>query len=226
MTSTPGTESTPGTLLGTVTSGVGSAEVWYAWVGANVAAVDDLTSRVLSASERERLTRYRNGAAAGRYVITRSLVRSVLGDHLSLPPSEVQISQTDFGKPVVAGALHFNVSHSGDLVLLALSADRAVGIDVERCRGVERVSALVARWLTSAEQQDVARRVDGGADLSEAFLRVWSLKEARLKALGVGIANAAHADIDAVSVLPLDELLEQLDPGTESEGYIGAVAFA
>jgi 4'-phosphopantetheinyl transferase len=195
-------------------------------VGANVAAVDDLTSRVLSAPERERLARYRSAAAAARYVITRSLVRLVLSDRLSLPASEVRIGQTDFGKPVVADALHFNVSHSGDLVLLALSADRAVGIDVERRRGVERVSALVERWLTSDEQRAVAERVDAGADLSDAFLRVWSLKEARLKALGVGIANAAHADIDAVSVLPLDGLLERLDPGTESEGYIGAVAFA
>lgn len=224
MTATSG--STLGVLLGTVTADVGSAEVWYAWVGANVTAVDDLTSRVLSASERERLSQYRNAEAAARFVITRSLVRSVLSHQLALPASEVQIGQTDFGKPVVADALHFNVSHSGDLVLLALSADRAVGIDVERRRAVERVSTLVERWLTSAEQRAVAQRVDDGADLSDAFLQVWSLKEARLKALGVGIANAAHADVDAVPVLPLDGLLERLDPGTESDGYIGAVAFA
>ena len=215
-----------GTSLGTVASPLGSAEVWYAWVEANVGIIGHLTSHVLSAGERERHSRYRSASAAAMYVISRSLVRSVLGRRLSQLPSEVPIGQTDLGKPVVAGALHFNVSHSGDLVLLALSADRAVGIDVERRRAVARVSALMERWLTNAEQRDVERRVDGGADISDAFLRVWNLKEARLKALGVGIANAAHADLESVSVLPLDSLLQQLEPGAASQGYVGAVAFA
>jgi 4'-phosphopantetheinyl transferase len=215
-----------GTSLGTVTSGVDTADVWYAWVGAAVSVMGDLTARVLSAPERERLSLYRNESAAARYVVTRSLVRSVLGNRMAVPASDVPIGQTDFGKPVVAGALHFNVSHSGDLVLMALSADRAVGIDVERRRAVERSSALVARWLTGDEQRDVAQRIAGGADPSDAFLRVWSLKEARLKALGVGIANATHADVGAVAVVPLDGLLEQLHRGDASAGYIGAVAFA
>ena len=215
-----------GTSLGTVACGVDSANLWYAWVDAAVSVLGDLTARVLSAPERERLSQYRSASAAARYVVTRSLVRSVLGEHMAVPASDVPIGQTDFGKPVVAGALHFNVSHSGDLVLMALSADRAVGIDVERRRVVERSSALVARWLTGDEQRDVAQRVAMGAAPSDAFLRVWSLKEARLKALGVGIANAMDADIGTVAVVPLDDLLERLGPGNASHGYIGAVAFA
>lgn len=217
---------TVGVALGTVTCGVDTADVWYAWVGATMRDMGDLSARVLSALERERLSMYRNDSAAARYVVTRSLVRSVLSHRMDVPPGDVPIGQTDFGKPVVAGTLHFNVSHSGDLVLMALSADRAVGIDVERRRAVERSPALVARWLTGAEQRDVAQRIAGGADPSDAFLRVWSLKEARLKALGVGIANATHADVDAVAVVPLDGLLERIHRGDASEGYIGAVAFA
>jgi 4'-phosphopantetheinyl transferase len=215
-----------GSTLGRVSSGSDSAEVWYAWVGANERAIEQLTSTVLSVAERERLAKYRNASAASRYVVTRALVRSVLADKLALAPRDVPITQTDFGKPVVAGAVHFNVSHSGDLVLLAVSANRAVGIDVERRREVERVSALVTRWLTTAEQASVTERVAAGADESDAFLRVWSLKEARLKALGVGIGNAGDASVDGVEAVPLDGLLQQLHRDDAPEGYIGAVAFA
>jgi 4'-phosphopantetheinyl transferase len=215
-----------GVRLGEIAADGGTAEIWYAWVAANVGAIEDLTASVLSAGERERLGRYRDASAAARYVVTRALVRSVLADRMAMSAADVPISQTDFGKPVVAGAVHFNVSHSGDLVLMAISADRAVGIDVERRRTVDRVAALVARWLTSPEQASVAERMAAGADPSDAFLRVWSLKEARLKALGVGIGNAPADGVDDVAAVPLDAMLARLHGGDAPEGYIGAVAFA
>ena len=130
------------------------------------------------------------------------------------------------GKPVVAEGIHFNVSHSGDLILLALSPERAVGVDVERRREVPRVQAMTERWLTAAERADVASLRARGASDSDAFLRVWSLKEARLKALGVGISGASRAPVDAVHALPLDHLLDPIAGDRYGQGYVGAVAFA
>ena len=202
----------------------GAADVWFARVGEHAGDVDRYSRAYLSDEERAKLGRYRSRESAERYVVTRSLVRLVLGERLGASPRDVAVGHTDRGKPVIAD-LHFNVSHSGDLIVLAISDDRAIGIDVERRRQVERVQALIDRWLTSNEQADVASWVERGAAVSDAFLRVWSLKEARLKALGVGIAGAADAAADLVDAVPLDDLLDPIVK-TGEQGYVGAVAFA
>jgi 4'-phosphopantetheinyl transferase len=216
-----------GARLGTVDARTtGSAEVWCARVGEHAADVDRYSAAFLSASERARLGEYRVRDAAERYVVTRSLVRVVLGERLAIAPRDVVVSRTDLGKPILADDLHFNVSHSGDVVLLAVSADRPIGVDVERRRDVQRVEALIARWLDDREKREVADRVSAGAHASDAFLRVWSLKEARLKALGVGISGAAGASFANVEAMPIDHLLDVVDGTSGTGGYVGALAFA
>jgi len=215
-----------GERLGTVDLAGAVADLWFAWVGDHAGDVERFSRDSLSDDERARLGKYRSREAAERYVVTRSLVRIVLSDRLGIPAPEINVSRTDTGKPVVAEGVHFNVSHSGDLVLLALSDTRAVGVDVERRRTVPRVDSLIQRWLTDDEQHDLQRLRAAGVTDSEAFLRVWSLKEARLKALGVGIAGAAAARVRSVDVLPLDNLLDPLLGQHYDQGYVGAVAFA
>lgn len=213
-----------GTFAGSARSATATADLWVARVGEHLADVEAFGRTLLSADEQRRLAAYRSRESAERYVVTRALVRVVLGERLGVSPCDVEISHTDRGKPVLAQSLQFNVSHSGDLILLAVSDDRAVGVDVERRRDVERVQALVARWLTPDERAQVDRIAASGLAVSEAFLRVWSLKEARLKALGVGIAGAAGARVDQVDAVPLDEVLEPLS--SDDRGFVGAVAFA
>jgi 4'-phosphopantetheinyl transferase len=179
----------------------------------------------LSDEERDRLIVYRTRELAERYVVTRSLVRIVLSDRLGVAARELQVSRTDTGKPVITGGIHFNVSHSGDLILLALSERRAVGVDVERRREVQRVQSLRNRWLGESERAQMDRLVAHGARESDAFLRIWSLKEARLKALGVGISGASGVALDSIDAQPLDALLDALTPSRD-EGYVGAIAFA
>jgi 4'-phosphopantetheinyl transferase len=212
-----------GARVGAVRANGSAADVWCAWVSDHAAMVDALSSTLLSDAERLKMSRYGNLDAAARYVITRSLVRAVLGEVLRISPRDVEVRVTDLGKPVVSEDLHFNVSHSGDLITLAVSHDRAVGIDVERRREVQRVNALIARWLTPAERDEVALLARNGLDDSNAFLRVWSVKEAKLKALGVGISGATSADVSNVVAAPLDDILSHRADGS---GYVGAVAFA
>lgn len=201
------------------------AEIWLAWVGDHVRDVDDFSRRFLSAAECERLEAYRSRAAAERYVVTRSLVRVVLGGHTGVGPRDVRVRLAPSGKPEVDG-VHFNVTHSGEVVLLAVSDDRPVGVDVERRREVQRVAALIERWLTPHERRELDELRKRGLDDSDAFLRVWSLKEARLKALGVGIVGAAGAPLQDVVARDLDELLEPVGRRAGDSGYVGAVAFA
>ena len=215
-----------GRLLGSVATAGSEAELWLAWVGDHPADVDRFSRDFLSNAERDHLTGYRSRAAAERYVVTRSLVRVVLGGRLGIETPRRLVNRTDTGKPVLTEGIHFNVSHSGDLILLAVSETRAVGVDVERRRAVERVTALVERWLNADERREFDSLCKAGVSASDAFLRVWSLKEARLKALGVGIAGAATAALTPVDVRPLDDLLDRLTGQHVGDGYVGAVAFA
>ena len=217
-----------GARLGSVTASSAVADVWYAWVGDHARDVDQFSREYLSSEEDGRRRQYRSREAAERYVVTRSLVRIVLSERLGIPGREIRVDRTDTGKPVVAeeGGIHFNVTHSADLILLAVSDARPVGVDIERKRDVARVHALVARWLTDAERNELAQLTNRGASSSDAFLRIWSLKEARLKALGVGISGAAGALLHSVDARPLDDLLESLPGRPREQHYVGAIAFA
>src|SRR2546430_8417120 len=134
-----------GARLGKVSAASAVADVWFAWVGDHARDVDRFSREYLSSEEDARRRQYRSREAAERYVVTRSLTRIVLSEHLGIPAREIRVSRTETGKPVVTRGAHFNVSHSGDLVVLALSDARPVGVDVERKREVVRVQALVAR---------------------------------------------------------------------------------
>jgi 4'-phosphopantetheinyl transferase len=215
-----------GMHLGTVNVSSAAADLWFAWVGDHARDVERFSRDFLSPEEHAHLLEYRSRESAERYVVTRSLVRIVLSDHVRLPPRAIRVSRTDTGKPVVSEGIHFNVTHSGELVLLALSVHRPVGVDVERKRVVARVDKLVQRWLTDPERTELTRLTGRGLSSSDAFLRVWSLKEARLKALGVGISGASRAVLDTVEVRPLDALLDSLSSQREGQAYVGALAFA
>lgn len=223
-----------GRSLGTIHATRASADLWFALCGEQGDTrehdIAHLSDTLLAPDERLHLLRYRRESAAERYVLTRALVRTVLAAHLGLPPAEIPVSRTAAGKPVVAHELHFNVSHSGDLILMAVSEQRPVGVDVERRRPVSGVAQLEKRWLTADERRDLEALRALGIDESDAFLRVWSLKEARLKAIGVGIAGATSAPVHDLEALPLDELLASPSLPLAAEGgesqYVGAIAFA
>ena len=195
-------------------------------MGDNAAETERYARELLSDAERQHLNGYRIREAAERYIVTRALVRSVLSERLGIPAPAIRVSRTDTGKPIVTEGVHFNVSHSGDLVLLAVSDDQPVGVDVERKRTVLKVNALTQRWLSDLERTNLARLRELGIDESDSFLRIWSLKEAQLKALGVGISGSARAELHRVHVMPLDELLDPLSGPRDGGGYVGAIAFA
>ena len=213
-----------GSRLDSVSGRSAKADLWYARVGDHAPQVEHLRDACLSVEEQTRYSRYRSREAAERYVVTRSLVRLVLGERLGVDPRAVTLGRTEMGKPTVRG-LHFNLSHSGELILLATCDDHAVGVDIERRRHVERAAALEARWLTDSERAALQTARDKGADSSDAFLRIWSMKEARLKALGIGISGATSDVAQDVEAVSLDAMLARIPQGQDRDGYVGALAF-
>ena len=126
------------------------------------------------------------------------------------------------GKPRVASIdgrdLHFNVSHSGEWALIAVSDDSPVGVDIERPR-VFRNPAGVARRLCSARELEHVR---GGEDQA-GLLRLWVRKEAVAKADGSGLLMAL-GELDVLDRLVAGEWLVD-DLAAPAPGYVAAVAW-
>jgi len=119
-------------------------------------------------------------------------VRSLLAAYLSRSPCDLRICAAPGGKPFVLplgdeAHLRFNLSHSLGLSIVALSAEHEVGADVEALREVPSALDLARRFFCPGEARALARH--SGADLSAAFLRLWTRKEALLKAMATGLSS-------------------------------------
>jgi phosphopantetheinyl transferase len=158
--------------------------------------------RGLDGAERARLARLPVGPARQRLLRGRGLLRGALGLLLGVAPAAVGLQVAPGGRPaLVGGGPAFNLSHSGRWLAVAVAAPRpggpaaAVGVDVEHgpvAPGELRerfTDDVLGRVFTPAEQEAVHSASDPGA----AALRLWTRKEAALKAVGAGLRLSAAA---------------------------------
>lgn len=143
---------------------------------------------VLAEEEGARALRLRRHEDRVRFVATRAALRRLLADRLGCVPQALRFEAGPHGKPRLkderAGepVIDFNVSHAGGFALIALSRRGAVGVDIERCNPDLDTASLEPQVLSPLEQRlEASRRLD--------FFECWVVKEAVLKALGLGIAE-------------------------------------
>ncbi len=147
-----------------------------------------------------------------RFLRGRGALRRLLGAWRDEPPEAVPIGVGAHGKPCCAGGPEFNLSHSGDLILLAVHQQRPVGVDVEQLRPGLVWRPIAQRVLPPAEWQalevqwpsleTLAGAADSAeeAEAAEAFLAAWCRLEARLKAQGLGLAGLGQPATAAVEL--------------------------
>jgi 4'-phosphopantetheinyl transferase len=178
-----------------------NVHVWRASLSLSASNVQGLLG-ILSADETERARHYRFARDRARFIAARGFLRTVLARYIRIRPENVRFCYTAYGKPVLASGLatdiHFNLSHSCDLAVCAVAHGRRVGIDVERIRPVPDADQIADRFFT--EQESASLRALSYRDRLEAFLRLWTVKEAYGKALGRGLSLAL--DQCSVCVVP------------------------
>jgi 4'-phosphopantetheinyl transferase len=159
--------------------------VWWASLGrwaARDAARAGL-AELLDPAERTRRARYLRDADRDRFTLGVAITRVVAGRRSGLAPEQVPITRRcrdcdePHGPPAIAGGPHLSVSHSGDLVAVAVSPYGPLGVDVEEDSG--RIGDDIARHLLADDEPPAA----GAAGL----LAYWTRKEALLKATGDGL---------------------------------------
>lgn len=187
-------------------------------------------------AERERAARLKLERVRNQFIAARTHLRIVLGRYLELPPAEVPLAYELNGKPVLANenkhALHFNISHSEALAVVAVTLAARIGIDIERRRPISNLEGLVERFFAQGER-DCFFALPNGERL-DAFFRAWTRKEAVLKAIGEGVQaldqyEVTFADGERVAVTRIRDdasaglkwLLKTWQP---APGYEGAIA--
>jgi len=178
---------------------------------------------VLSAQECQRLERFRRSDDRERYLLGRGVLRLLLGAWLKVDPAALLFTDGSHGKPgliepigftgIAEAPPRFNVSHSGDLILLAFHPNREVGVDLERLRPVPEWESIARRYLPATTRATI--QALPSTRQGEAFLAAWCHLEAGLKARGVGLHGLPEGD-DGV---PMDRWSVRLPAG-----YVGAAA--
>jgi 4'-phosphopantetheinyl transferase len=146
---------------------------------------------LLSESEREQETRFHFADDSLRYLATRALVRTVLSRYAPVAPGDWEFAENSHGRPEISPRhgvldLHFNLSHSKGLVVLAVSRQRALGVDVENIKARPASIALAERFFAAVETSDLMALP--AALRAQRFFEYWTLKESYIKARGMGMS--------------------------------------
>jgi 4'-phosphopantetheinyl transferase len=162
--------------------------VWSARVSQ---ANDSLTllESCLDDRDRERAARFRFPEDRARFVLGRALTRKCLGHYLQLRPESIELATTDRGRPFFPHdeTVQFSISHTHDLVAVALTGDARIGLDLEYVNPHVELPELAKRIFCEADLQTFLALPNG--ERLPAFFRAWTRKEAYLKARGEGIAE-------------------------------------
>ncbi len=162
--------------------------LWLVDVAGDPAALPR-AALTLSQDEIDRANRFYRAEDRARFMLARSALRHLLAEATGRQPQTLAFSLGPFGKPSLVGDadLNFNLSHSGAFALIGISARRPIGVDIELMRGNIDELALAEAFFCDGEHRFLAG-LEGPPQL-EAFYRIWTSKEAVLKAFGVGITT-------------------------------------
>ncbi len=182
-------------------AGLDSLQVWCADLDAIELALEQV-SELATDEERQRASRFRKIRDARRFLARRYCVREVIASFLEVDPKEVLITRLPSGKPVVDTSgltrpARFSSSTSENRLVVGITPNCELGIDVETLRPFPDWEPIAARFFSAGENEYLRSRSETA---TTEFLRLWTAKEAVLKAIGKGVTdsmNQFEVEIDA-----------------------------
>ncbi|MBA3829832.1 MAG: 4'-phosphopantetheinyl transferase superfamily protein [Taibaiella sp.] len=199
--------------------------VWKINIPVHISRCNDLKT-LLNKFEEERADRYRLSKDRDRFIISRGWLKILLAKYAGVLPDEVEFLQGADKKPHMKGSdFHYNVSHSGDWILIAISG-RKVGIDIEYINPEFAYNDILDQCFSSQD----AGRILTDRDSRVLFYNWWTRKEALLKSSGKGLDDDLPAIpcADGQHLVSSSMILSEEDVLVGSfrvaEGYVGSIA--
>ena len=156
-------------------------------------------ARTLSADEQRRAERFYFERDRRRFIASHGVLRTILASYLDTSPAHLQFSVGRHGKPALRDAypgppLCFNMSHSHNTALYAITSNRAIGVDIEHCHPLPDMAQLAQRFFFPSEYAALCSLAP--ALQTAYFFAVWTCKEAYLKATGEGLTGLEQVEIE------------------------------
>jgi 4'-phosphopantetheinyl transferase len=155
---------------------------------------------LLSSVEQHRASRFKFETDRRRYITAHLALRSILSTYLNSPAQELQFESGPYGKPKLASIhagnkFQFNLSHSHEVALIALTRGREIGVDIEYVKSDFPIHEVAENFFTPKEA--AALTTLPGHLQRQAFFKCWTSKEALLKAKGTGLSG----ELDEVEII-------------------------
>ena len=161
-------------------------------------------TQILSEDELVRARRFHFEQHRQRFIAARGILRNILGRYLNVEPSKIKFAYEARGKPFLNEScnnnLKFNVSHSQNFALYAVSLDNSIGVDLESITSTTDVVSLAQRFFAPSEFAVIESAPQ--EQQQQLFFRYWTCKEAYLKATGTGLKDLQKVEISLTPQQP------------------------
>lgn len=144
---------------------------------------------LLTGEETARWQRFYFAGHRHQYLVTRALIRSTLSLYVDKDPKDWRFQTNPYGKPEIADSplpIRFNLSHTDGLVMCAVVLEADIGVDTENTQKTRASADIADHYFAKAEIAALARL--DGAQKQQRFFDYWTLKEAYIKARGLGLS--------------------------------------
>lgn len=142
---------------------------------------------LLNNEEERRLAAFKSEAASVQFLVSRATLRVLLGRFLQIAPAQIQFKSTESGKLYLPdNQLYFNISHTEGWGMVAISRRHPVGVDVEQHKELHDACRVAQRAFSTEEYERVCNAATEIERLA-TFYRIWTAKEACVKAVGLGL---------------------------------------
>ena len=198
--------------------------VVYLWEG-RLDVPDRVTAaarKLLSDREKKRADRFVYDRHRRRYTVAQGHLRRVLGQLTHTSPDEIRFQFGEHGKPFLPGGPSFNQSHSEERIMIAVGAEGRLGVDIEEIRPVKYLLGLADKNF--AREEAALLHATPDSERFTVFFRLWTRKEAFLKALGFGLTHPLRSFCVDPAPGASQGLLDVGDlPEVPQDWYIGGV---
>lgn len=199
-------------MISNLTLELNHVQIWQADLNLSRLILQSL-EKLLSSDEQQRAQRFKFEKDRYSFIAARGILRTILSRYLRIDPEMIQFNYSAKGKPFLAQVslpINFNLSHSQGKAIYAIALNQTLGIDLEAIRSIEALS-LAKRFFCESEYRWLASL--SPQEQNSAFFKLWTCKEAYLKATGEGLVGLQEVEI----ALPLSSPIQLLKISNQPE---------